>query len=82
MIPPPGIVVDGILVCSIEVLGERRMAKMDSRKQTAYTDDMAGGGIKGVQFVVDERGEKTAVVIDLRKHRRLWGRLLRQRRRP
>ena len=28
--------------------------------------------IKGVQFVIDEQGEKTAVVIDLRKHRDLW----------
>jgi len=28
--------------------------------------------IKGVQFVIDDRGEKTAVVIDLRKHRDLW----------
>ena len=28
--------------------------------------------IKGVQFVVDDRGERTAVVIDLRKHRDLW----------
>jgi hypothetical protein len=24
--------------------------------------------MKGVQFVVDERGQKTAVVIDLRRH--------------
>lgn len=28
--------------------------------------------IKGVQFVIDDQGEKTAVVIDLRKHRDLW----------
>jgi hypothetical protein len=28
--------------------------------------------VKGVQFVVDERGEKTAVVIDLKKHGELW----------
>jgi hypothetical protein len=28
--------------------------------------------VKGVQFVVDERGEKTAVVIDLRKHSEIW----------
>ncbi len=28
--------------------------------------------LKGVQFVIDDRGEKTAVVIDLRKHRDLW----------
>jgi hypothetical protein len=33
---------------------------------------MASHAMKGVQFVVDERGEKIAVVIDLRKHRRLW----------
>ena len=28
--------------------------------------------MKGVQFVVDGEGEKTAVVIDLKKHRDLW----------
>ena len=28
--------------------------------------------IKGVQYVVDESGEKTAVVIDLRKNGELW----------
>ena len=28
--------------------------------------------MKGVQFVVNERGEKTAVVIDLRRHSEVW----------
>jgi len=28
--------------------------------------------VKGVQFVVDERGKKTGVVIDLQKYRELW----------
>lgn len=28
--------------------------------------------MKGVQFVVDERGKKTAVVIDLTKHSDVW----------
>ena len=28
--------------------------------------------MKGVQFVVNERGEKTAVVIDLKKHSDVW----------
>jgi hypothetical protein len=28
--------------------------------------------MKGVQFVVDEEGNKTAVVIDLRVNRELW----------
>ncbi|MGC1274567.1 MAG: hypothetical protein WBC44_12755 [Planctomycetaceae bacterium] len=28
--------------------------------------------MKGVQFLVDERGEKTAVLIDLKKNRSLW----------
>jgi hypothetical protein len=28
--------------------------------------------VKGVQFVVNELGEKTAVVIDLRKHSEVW----------
>ena len=26
----------------------------------------------GIQFITDERGRKTAAVIDLRKHRALW----------
>jgi len=26
----------------------------------------------GIQFLADERGRKTAVVIDLKKHRALW----------
>jgi hypothetical protein len=28
--------------------------------------------MKGVQFVVDTQGEKTAVVIDLKTHSELW----------
>jgi hypothetical protein len=28
--------------------------------------------VKGVQFVVDSSGRKTAVQIDLKKHGRLW----------
>jgi DNA-binding transcriptional ArsR family regulator len=28
--------------------------------------------IPGVEFLVNERGEKRAVLIDLRKHRALW----------
>jgi hypothetical protein len=28
--------------------------------------------MKGVQFVIDERGEKTAVVIDLKRHSKVW----------
>jgi hypothetical protein len=32
----------------------------------------ASVALKGVQFVVNERGQKTAVVIDLRKHSKLW----------
>jgi hypothetical protein len=28
--------------------------------------------MKGVQFVVDEHGAKTAVVIDLKRHSELW----------
>jgi hypothetical protein len=26
----------------------------------------------GIQFITDESGQKTAVVIDLRKHKALW----------
>ena len=28
--------------------------------------------MKGAQFLVDERGNKSAVLIDLKKHRDLW----------
>lgn len=28
--------------------------------------------VKGVQFLVDDDGNKTAVVIDLKKNRQLW----------
>jgi hypothetical protein len=28
--------------------------------------------LKGIQFVINERGEKTAVQIDLNKHGELW----------
>ena len=28
--------------------------------------------MKGIEFVTNDRGEKTAVLIDLRKHGKLW----------
>lgn len=28
--------------------------------------------MNGIQFVIDDKGAKTAVVIDLRKHARVW----------
>ena len=28
--------------------------------------------LKGIQFMVDDSGDKSAVVIDLKRHRRLW----------
>ena len=28
--------------------------------------------MKGINFLVDEAGEKTAVILSLRQHRRLW----------
>lgn len=34
--------------------------------------DMKRRKIKGVEFVVDQDGEKKAVLIDLRRHRELW----------
>src|SRR5712671_5840888 len=38
-----------------------------------YARRFAGGAmIPGIQFLVDEDGEKTAVVIDLRKNSELW----------
>jgi hypothetical protein len=31
-----------------------------------------GKKMKGIQFVVDDKGEKTAVLIDLQKYGELW----------
>jgi hypothetical protein len=31
-----------------------------------------GAYMTGVSFMVDDAGKKTAVVLDLRKHRRVW----------
>ena len=28
--------------------------------------------LKGIQFLIDASGEQSAVVIDLKRHRRLW----------
>lgn len=28
--------------------------------------------MKGIQFVIDDKGRKTAVIIDLKKHGELW----------
>jgi hypothetical protein len=28
--------------------------------------------MKGVSFLIDDAGKKTAVILDLRKHRRVW----------
>jgi len=28
--------------------------------------------MKGVNFLIDDAGNKTAVILDLRKHRRVW----------
>jgi hypothetical protein len=33
---------------------------------------MRNRGVKGVRFVVDESGEKAAVLIDLKKNPELW----------
>ncbi len=33
---------------------------------------MSNGAVKGVQFLVDETGTRTAVVIDLKKNPDLW----------
>ena len=33
---------------------------------------MKNGAIRGVQFLVDERGQKTAVLIDLKKNAARW----------
>ena len=30
------------------------------------------GGMKGIDFVTNERGNKTAVLIDLKRHGQLW----------
>ena len=44
-----------------------RRSRMGSGKSGAVR-----GRMKGVQFLVDEPGKKTAVLIDLRKHEELW----------
>jgi len=31
-----------------------------------------GAGVSGITFMVDEHGNKTAAVIDLKRHERLW----------
>ena len=28
--------------------------------------------MKGVQYIINEKGEKTGVLLDLKKHRELW----------
>ena len=33
---------------------------------------MKNGAVRGVQFLVDETGQKTAVLIDLKKNSALW----------
>jgi hypothetical protein len=33
---------------------------------------LKGSALRGVQFLVDEEGEKTAVLIDLKKNAQLW----------
>jgi hypothetical protein len=31
-----------------------------------------GGGVTGIQFVTDDKGQRVAVQIDLKKHRAIW----------
>ena len=45
--------------------------RRDSQPRTA-SDDARGRKMKGVQFVVDECGTKTAAVIDLKHYSELW----------
>ena len=33
---------------------------------------LGGCNMEGIQYVLDDKGEKTAVLIDLKKHRDLW----------
>jgi hypothetical protein len=42
-------------------------AVVDNSANRSYCTAMSG-----VQFVVDDRGQKTAVVIDLKKHAAVW----------
>ena len=56
-------------------LARRRLMRkaLDSARHPGYSEATFGGSmVKGVQFVVDAQGEKTAVVIDLKKHGALW----------
>ena len=34
--------------------------------------DMRRIGVQGIQFVIDEKGKKTAVLIDLREYGEVW----------
>ena len=40
--------------------------------RTTAENMMTNGAVRGVQFLFDERGEKTAVLIDLKRNRALW----------
>ncbi len=35
-------------------------------------DDLKKGAMRGIQFVTDANGRKTAVIIDLKKHGGIW----------
>jgi hypothetical protein len=46
--------------------GRGRSGKVSKRKQPKENP------VTGIQFLTDEKGRKTSVVIDLKKHKKLW----------
>ena len=50
--------------------------RVEDRARGARGDPPQHGSINGVRFFFNERGERTAVLIDLRKNRRLWQELI------
>jgi len=50
--------------------------QVERRARVAQGETATNGSLTGVQFLFDERGERTAVLIDLRQNRRLWQELL------
>jgi len=55
------VICDSLLLCSI------CLAAFDILTSSSYSV-----GMSGVQFLVDDRGQKTAAVIDLKKYADLW----------
>ena len=49
-----------------------RPPKVELRTLRSEQDPGEYAGMTGIQFITDESGHKTAVVINLKRHRALW----------